>query len=250
MASKAKSGMSAVRQYPESIRELTPPNTFVEGASDFIGPVRDGKGHAAIHVGVSNDTAGELSVLQAWQSTGPFVEVFAKNTTADAVSGLFTMDMTVPVIRRFVKIVFTPAADPPGLGANFELGAYFIPRADSGVFESSSGGAVVVVVQGDPGTVIDAAVDTVIGTGATVALPIPPATTRRMTVQNTGPAGTWVRVRKAGGPAGSGRLLPRLGEYTYGGADGAVAALEVQDVSNAVGGAAVATTILLEFEED
>src|SRR6185369_11122780 len=218
MASKAKSGMSAVRMFTEKIVE--PPNTFAEGDSDFTTAVRDGKGHAALHAGVLNDSAGRLEILQAWRDTGPFAVLFSKSTTADAESGLFTVDMTVPVVRRYVKVRFTPTAAPPGLGANFELGAYFLPRADSTPFESESGGSVVIEVAGSPGSTIEADPDTVVGIGATVALPVPPATTRRMTVQNTGPAGTWIRVRPVGGPAGSGRLLPRLGEYTYGGADG------------------------------
>jgi len=248
MASKAKSGMSAVRMFTEKIVE--PPNTFVEGDTSFSTSVRDGKGHAALHAGALNDTTGTLEILQAWRAAGPFAVLFSKATTLDSESGLYTVDMTVPVVRRFVKVRFTPAADPPGLGVNFELGAYFLPRADSTPFESESGGAVVVEVAGSPGSVIDAGADTTVNVGTTVPLPAIPAGTRRMTVQNTGPAGTWIRVRKVGGAAGSGRLLPRLGEYTYGGADGAIAALEVEDVSLAVGGSAVATTVLLEFEED
>jgi hypothetical protein len=247
MASKAKSGMSAVRMFAENIAE--PPNSFLTGDPSFATKIRDGKGHAALHAGVVNNTAGELQILQAWRTTGPFVKVFAKSLSLDATSGFFTADMTVPVVRRYVQVQFVPAAKPPGLGVNFEIGAYFLPRADSTPFEGSSG-VVVISTKGDPGTVIDAGADTVVGIGATVPLPAIPPTTRRMTVQNTGPAGTWIRVRRVGGPAGSGKLMPRLGEYTYGGADGAVAALEAEDVSLAVGGVAVATTVLLEFEED
>lgn len=107
-----------------------------------------------------------------------------------------------------------------------------------------------VATTGSPGTVIYTPADTAVSTGATVALPTAPAGTRRMTVQNAGPAGTWIRVREAGGTSGAGKLMPRLGEFTYGGADGAVAALEVEDVSLAVGGLAVATTVVIQFEED
>jgi hypothetical protein len=120
--------------------------------------------------------------------------------------------------------------------------------------EGATGGGGVpinVIITGVvPGTVIRTPADTAVGIGATVPLPVPVATTRRMTIQNTGPAGTWIRVRAVGGAPGSGKLLPRLGEYSYGGADGALAALEAQDVSAAVGGVAVATTVCAQFEED
>ena len=109
---------------------------------------------------------------------------------------------------------------------------------------------IPVSTKGSPGATITTQADVAVGAGATVPLGAIPANTRRFTVQNTGPAGTWVRVREVGGTAGSGQLLPRLGQYTYGGADGAIAQLEVQDVSNAVGGSPVATTIAVQYERD
>jgi hypothetical protein len=99
-----------------------------------------------------------------------------------------------------------------------------------------------------PGTVITTPPDTAVGVGATVPLPVPPVGTVQMTIENTGPAGTWIRIREVGGTAGSGLLLPRLGQFTYGGADGAIAAMEAQDVSLAVGGVAVATTVCTQFQ--
>lgn len=245
MASKAKSGMSAVRQYPESIREMTPPNAFAPGAGSFTGPVRDGKGHAAIHVGVSNNAVGTIQIQQAWRSTGPFVTVFQQTTALDPTSGLFTADITFPILRRFVKVVFTSL-----LGVDFEIGAYFLPRADSQPIAGAGGAPVVIVVAGSPGATISTDDDVVVGVGATVPLGLIPGGTRRFTVQNTGPAGTWIRVREVGGNPGAGKLFPRLGEYTYGGADGAIAQLEVEDVSLAVGGAAVATTVSVQYERN
>lgn len=111
-------------------------------------------------------------------------------------------------------------------------------------------GEIIVVFDPSPGTVVTTPADTVVGIGATVALPVPPVGTRSMLVQNTGPAGTWVRLRELGGAAGTGLLMPRLGEQPYGGISGALAALEVQDVSLAVGGVAVATTITVQFQRD
>jgi len=117
--------------------------------------------------------------------------------------------------------------------------------------EGATGPGSAISVKGSPGATITTDTDVTIGIGATVPIAVViPAGTRRFTVQNTGPAGTWVRVREVGGTAGSGQLLPRLGSYTYGGADGAIANLEVEDVSLAVGGSAVATTIAVQYEGD
>ena len=115
---------------------------------------------------------------------------------------------------------------------------------------AGGGGGGAISVKGSPGLKITTDPDVVVGIGATVPLGLIPANTRRFTVQNTGPAGTWIRVREVGGAAGSGKLLPRLGEYTYGGSDGAIAQLEVEDVSLAVGGSAVATTVCVQYERD
>jgi len=113
----------------------------------------------------------------------------------------------------------------------------------------SPGGEIIVTIDPIPGTTVTTPPDTVVGIGATVALPVIPANTRLMLVQNSGPAGTWVRLRPVGGGAGTGVLMPRLGEQTYGG-EGALAAMEVEDVSLAVGGVAVATTITVQFQGD
>lgn len=93
-----------------------------------------------------------------------------------------------------------------------------------------------------PGTTITTVADTAVGVGVTAPLPAPPAGTTRMTVQNTGPAGTLIRVREVGGPAGSGLILARYASVSYGGSGGAVDTLEVQDV------AAIATTVAIQFE--
>jgi hypothetical protein len=62
-----------------------------------------------------------------------------------------------------------------------------------------------------------------------VALAVPPVGTRRMTVQVTdGGATTRIRIREVGGSAGAGRLLTLLASTMYGGADGAITALEAE----------------------
>jgi hypothetical protein len=115
---------------------------------------------------------------------------------------------------------------------------------------TGGGGGGAISVKGSPGATITTDDDVVVNIGATATLGVIPAGTRRFTVQNTGPAGTWVRVREVGGSPGAGQLFPRLGQYTYGGADGAIAQLEVEDVSLAVGLVAVATTIAVQYEGD
>ena len=86
--------------------------------------------------------------------------------------------------------------------------------------------------------------DTVVGIGLVVALPAIIPTSRRIRVQNTGPAGTIIRVREAGGVAGAGSILLRYGVATFGGLSGALAALEVEDT------AGIATTVSVVSELD
>jgi len=106
-------------------------------------------------------------------------------------------------------------------------------------------GLPVVIVGVTPGTTITSAADTAVPAGATVALPLPLAGTRRMTVQNTGPTGTFVRIREAGGLAGAGIILPRFGSIVYGGADGAIDTLEAEEITGTI-----ATSVALQFERD
>ena len=94
-----------------------------------------------------------------------------------------------------------------------------------------------------PGTTVTSAANTAVAPGATVALPVVPAGTRRMTIQIVGGnASSRVRVREAGGAAGTGILLALLGEQVYGGADGALANMEVQNV------AGPAASVAVQFE--
>lgn len=96
-----------------------------------------------------------------------------------------------------------------------------------------------------PGTVVTTPADTPVGIGATVALPAIPAGTRRFTVQVTdGDTTTRIRVREAGGLAGSGKLIGLLDSTLYGGVDGALAALEVENVTGP------AAAVMVQFERD
>lgn len=155
-------------------------------------------------------------------------------------------------IRQMGGVDNTPAAASPQ-GAFFAgIARLVLPTyADGDVVIPScdENGRLLTLSSSAPGTVISTPADTAIGIGATVALPAIPAGSKRMTVQNTGPAGSFIRVREVGGAAGSGVLLGRFSSVTYGGADGALAALEAQDVSLAVNGIAVATSAMTQFEE-
>lgn len=118
------------------------------------------------------------------------------------------------------------------------------PNLQRHVAVDSLGRLIVVGSDVLPGTVITTPADTVVGALATAPLPAIPINTRRMTIQNTGPAGSFIRVREVGGLAGAGALLGRFSSRTYGGADGAVAPLEVEEV---VG---VPTSVEIQFERD
>lgn len=107
---------------------------------------------------------------------------------------------------------------------------------------NSAGQLVISIGPSTPGATITTSPDTVVGIGATVPLPAPPAGTTRMTVQNTGPSGSVIRVRELGGVAGAGIKLVIFAQETYGGEDGAIAPLEVEEV------AGIATTVSIQFE--
>lgn len=242
MASKAKSGLSAVRMFPESV--VGPPNTFTVGDPTFISAIRDGKGHAEYHVGIVNNTPFTLQVQHSWRSTGVFTEDQSIVSVVDPVSGNSVAEIIAPVTKRFIKVLVT--APPPGLGVDFEAGIYFQPRASGTTSTSGAGGSGAAAVKGSPGSTIGPTpADTLVAPAATVALPAIPANTRRFTVQVTGgDTTTLIRVREVGGLAGSGILLDLRGSTVYGGLDGAVAALEVENVF----GPAAAVTI--RFERD
>lgn len=131
----------ATRQLAEGV--VLPPNAFTVGGTSFTSDSRNGQGHAALHAAVSNNTVGDIQILQAWRSAGPFVLTHKVTTALDAISGFQTGELIVPVTRRFVKVAFVPAGAGT-LGADFELGFYFEPRSDS-TAEAVSGGAAVPI---------------------------------------------------------------------------------------------------------
>lgn len=91
---------------------------------------------------------------------------------------------------------------------------------------------VTPISGGGVGTTITSPADTAVAAGVTAPLTAPPVGTLRMTVEVTGgDSTTRIRVREVGGTAGAGRLLVLLGSTTFGGDGGAIASLEVQNVT-------------------
>jgi hypothetical protein len=109
----------------------------------------------------------------------------------------------------------------------------------------AAGNPAIISVNPVPGTTITTPADIAVAPGATVALPAVPPGTRRRTIQVTGgDSTTRIRVREVGAGAGRGRLLTLLGSTLYGGADGAIAPLEVENV------AGPAATVMVQDERD
>jgi hypothetical protein len=109
----------------------------------------------------------------------------------------------------------------------------------------AAGNPAIISVSPVPGTTITTPADIAVAPGATVALPAVPPGTRRRTIQVTGgDSTTRIRVREVGAGAGRGRLLTLLGSTLYGGADGAIAPLEVENV------AGPAATVMVQDERD
>lgn len=96
-----------------------------------------------------------------------------------------------------------------------------------------------------PGTVIESPEDVTIAADATEPLPAVPLHTRRMCVQVTGgDETTAIRIREAGGTAGTGIILVLYGSRVYGGNEGALANLEAENV------AGPEATVAVQFERD
>lgn len=102
--------------------------------------------------------------------------------------------------------------------------------------DATLGGPIVIgaVTISDvvPGLVITTPAQTAVPAGPAVPLPVAPAGSRRMRVQVTGgDATTLVLIRELAGAAGEGVALTDKGSTMYGGADGALAALEAEFVT-------------------
>lgn len=130
--------------------------------------------------------------------------------------------------------------------AFLEHGVRLIPIFSFKRVEVVSGGGDdgAVEVAGSPGDTVDEPANTALGIGATAALPSAPAGTRRVRVQATGGDDTTEVLIRGGGVAGRGILLDNNGSTLYGGADGAIADLEAENL------AGPAVTIRVQWEED
>ncbi len=112
---------------------------------------------------------------------------------------------------------------------------------DVSFFHFDTSGRLEVKTTISEGTTVTSPADTAVGVGLTVALPVPPAGTKQVTVQNTSGTGINIRVREAGGAVGTGILLPPFSTRTF---ERAVAPLEAQHVAGGVG-----ATVAIQFED-
>lgn len=98
--------------------------------------------------------------------------------------------------------------------------------------DPTGGSEPTTTVKGVPGNTVSTYADITVAPGATQPLPAIPSGIRRRTIQVTaGDNTTRIRVREVGAGAGRGRLLTLFGSTFYGGADGAIASLEVENVA-------------------
>lgn len=212
--------------------------TAVSAGATATLPVRRIEGYGAVRFLAFADGSFRLRVEQAPTQDGPWVETERLSSSASpSGSGQQFVCQAVTPCGAFMRAFVDNTS---GSLSTLELIGLGHPIAGGagGGGGASTGGC-------DPGTVITTEADTAVGVGATVALPVVPAGTRRMTVQVTGGDDTTrVRIREAGGTAGAGRLLNLLGSTMYGETCGAVADLEAENV------AGPAAAVMISFERD
>jgi hypothetical protein len=227
-----------MKQHPFVIPSTSVPTSTGSGVASTLGPnqqvafpVQNVSGAAGVQVFATGSAPFSVVIGESASPTGPFITTHVFQAVLQA-NGTYLVSQTYVPIAPYQQTTILNGTSPQ---TNFTI--------------SSTTLTVPTTIQatGSPGATITSR-DVSVPAGTTQPLPTAPSGTRRVTVQNKGPAGTWVLVRETAAGAGLGRLLPRLGETVYGGSDGAVAGLQVQDVSLAVGGEAVATTISVQFE--
>ena len=125
----------------------------------------------------------------------------------------------------------TVAPDGQVVNATYPLEGALVAGTDgTNLFAIRTDASGNLRTKGAPGTAITAGANVSVA-GLATALTAPPAGTRRMTVQNVGPAGSEMRVREVGGLAGTGVLLARLQSATFGSGEGAIEALEADNAT-------------------
>lgn len=201
-------------------------------------PVRLVDGYGAVKFLIFGDRAFRLRVEEAPTPDGPWVETnrFNSETNDDGVEVIAVAILpAAPYMRVFVD------NDSGSDMATFQFTWTGQPIASGTISGGGGGGG------GDaccpPGDTLTSAADLTLGIGVTAALTPPPAGTRSMTVNVTGgDSSTLVRVREVGGVGG--RQLVLRGSTMYGGADGAIAPLEVEHEAGA------AATVHIDFERN
>lgn len=148
------------------------------------------------------------------------------------------MRTPVDIETATIEVNLDLADDEVAVGGITAAGTRLLAK----VRDDGTGKGRFEVVSAPGATIGPTPADVVVGVGATAILTAPPAGTSRMTVQNTGPAGTLIRVRESGGLAGAGIILARFASISFGGDGGAVAPVEVEEVA----GIATSATIMFE----
>lgn len=212
--------------------------TVAAGATVDVGvlPIRQVDGYDQINFLVTSEKSFSLLTLEASDPGASFIRTSSNNSAIDPVTGLQKIAVFVAPSGRYMRVLFTnTSADD----AEFNFCGYGLPVGGAGSSGSSSG-IDVVVVGIEPGTTIYSPSDTVVGVGAIVPLTSPPAGTRRMRVIVTGGDSTTViRVREVGGIVGAGAFLNLYGSTLYGGSEGSIAEIEVENVSGPTASVAI-----------
>lgn len=230
----------ASRQRTDPLFEST--DLLATGAT-FSSVRRDTRGYGSLTILAFSDLSFRIRIEEALSSDGPWTEV------ARITSALNEAGTDQGVYRRIVPIGSFMRVFVDNLGVTdmtrFQFSVRGLPVGDPANAAGGDITADVTVTDVTPGATITTPANTAVGIGATVGLPAIPANTRRIRVQATGgDSTTTVLVREVGAGAGRGILLTNNGSTTYGGADGAIEALEAEN------SAGPAVTVRVQFEGD
>lgn len=221
------------RQKGERFLFKTLPVTgLLPAAGNVLSNVIRSNGYVAVVGLFVSNVAGTLVIQGAPEifrggrrAPGTFVPL--ETIATAALGGFQVAEVDFQVRADYVRLSYT---NGPANQSLFQPGVQLVPIYAWKQVSIDPTSPVPVV--GSPGTDLESPADTPVAAAATVPLTVPPAGTRRMTVEVTGGSAlTVIRVRELGGIAGAGRLL-NLGDSTmYGGLDGAIAPLEAQNVA-------------------
>lgn len=239
--SKGHNFVIQTRQKDDLLFERKPDADAVAAGDSIQFPTRRVVGYGVVRFLAVADVTMRLRIEEAPTPEGPWIETSRTSSVVSTSGAGQLICVAIEPCSVYMRVFLDNTS---GSDAELTLTGHGHPVAGGG----GGGGGVIppgttVNVIDSPGTVITSPADVAVGPGATVPLPVPPAGTRRMTIEVTGgDSTTRIRVREAGGVAGAGRLLVLLGSTMYGEAGGAIEALEVENV------AGPAATVGISFE--